>query len=192
MKQGSSTAISTRPLLDSIVVAVGGHDVFILTPQDVDGLSGETLDSRVAEAVANLQLALAEGVEAKTTRRMLVNIGQALAGLGVFVTLLWGAKRLHGRLSILVSRVAERKMGKLSPSDLLVREAHLERLLGRAVKLALTLVVLVIGYWWLTFTLRRFLSTRPLASRCGRSCSIASPRLACESSTRCRISSWWR
>ena len=168
--------------------------MFILTPQDVDGLSGETLDSRVAEAVANLQLALAEGVEAKTTRRMLVNIGQALAGLGVFVTLLWGAKRLHGRLSILVSRVAERKikMGKLSPSELLVREAHLEQLLGRAVNLALTLVAIVMGYWWLTFTLRRFLSRAHSASRCGRSCSIASPRSACESSTRCRISSWWR
>jgi small-conductance mechanosensitive channel len=161
LKQGSSTAISTRPLLDSIVVAVGGHDVFILTPQDVDRLSDETLDSKVSETVANLQLALAEGVEAKTTRRMLLNIGQALAGIGVFVTLLWGAKRLHGRLSILVPRIAERKMGKLSPGDLLVREAHIEQLLGRAVNLALTLVVLVVGYGWLAFTLRRFPYTRP-------------------------------
>jgi small-conductance mechanosensitive channel len=162
VEQGSPAAVSTRPFLDSIIVSVGGHDVFVLTPQDVDGLSGETLEHKVSESVSNLQVALAEGIELQTTRSMVTNAAEALVGTGVFVLLLWGAKRIHGRLLRLLPGLAERQLAKLSPGDLLVRESRAAGLLGRALDVAFGLFALVAGYWWLTFTLRRFPYTRPL------------------------------
>jgi small-conductance mechanosensitive channel len=162
VNQVASLAISTRRLGDVIIISVGGQAAFVLTPQDVDSLSGETLDTKVSEAVSNLQLALGEAVELRTPRRMLRNAGELLLGVVVFTLLLFGAKRVHARLVVRLPMLAEQKLAKLSPGDVLVAESRAIRLFARGLHLVFALVVLLLGFSWLTFSLRRFPYTRPL------------------------------
>ena len=162
VNQGTPLAVSTRRLGDAIIISVGGQAVFVLAPQDVDSLSGETLDSKVSETVSNLELALGEAVELRTTRRMLRNAGELLLGAVFFTLLLFGVKRVHTRLVVLLPMLAERELAKLSPGDVLVQESRAIRLFARVLHLAFALVVLFVGFSWLTFSLRRFPYTRPL------------------------------
>ena len=145
-----------------VIISIGGQAAFVLAPLDVDGLSGETLDSKVSETVSNLQLALGEAVELRTTRRMLRNAGELLLGVVVFTLLLFGAKRAHARLVVRLPMLAEQELAKFSPGDVLVAESRAIRLFARGLHLVFALVVLLLGFSWLTFSLRRFPYTRPL------------------------------
>ena len=162
INQVTSRDVSTRRLGDVIIISVGGQAAFVLAPQDVDSLSGETLDSKVSETVSNLELALGEAVELRTTRRMLRNAGELLLGVVFFALLLFGAKRIHKRLVVRLPMLAERELAKLSPGDVLVAESRAIRLFARGLHLVFALIVLFLGFSFLTFSLRRFPYTRPL------------------------------
>ncbi len=58
--------VTARPFDGGELISVGGRVVLVLTPPDVDSLSGESLDAASARAVARLQQALAEADEART------------------------------------------------------------------------------------------------------------------------------
>jgi small-conductance mechanosensitive channel len=162
VKQGAPLTISTRRLMDMVVISIGGTPVFALAPQDVDTLSDETLESKVSETVANLNRALDEAVEARTTRRMLRNTGEFVLGFIVFLLLLRVAKRLHVKFVAITTRLAERQLSKLSPGRVLVRESQATQLCTRSLDLVFVLVVGVLAFSELTFSLRRFPYTRPL------------------------------
>jgi small-conductance mechanosensitive channel len=162
VEEGVSPDVSTRQFESMVVVSVSGRPLLALVPQDVDSLSGETLDGKVAETVANLRRALGEAAELRTTPRMLRNAGELLLGIAFFTLLLLAARRLHKRLSVLLPMLAERKLATLSPGGILVEESRATQLFARAIHVAYALAAVAVVFSLVTFSLRRFPYTRPL------------------------------
>src|SRR5688572_22790305 len=162
VEAGVSPDVSTHNSNNMVVVSVGGRPVLALVPEDVDSLSGETLDGKVSETVANLRRALGEAVELRTTPRMLRNAGELLLGIVFFAVLLLVVRRLHARLVVLLPMLAERELAKLSPGGILVEESRATHLFARAIHVVYALAIIAVVFSGLTFSLRRFPYTRPL------------------------------
>ncbi len=162
IEEGASPEVSIHHSENVVVVSVSGRPVLALVPQDVDSLSGETLDEKVSGTVANLRRAVGEAVELRTTPRMLRNAGELLLGIGFFTVLLLAARRLHMRLAVLLPMLAERKLATLSPGGVLVEESRATQLFARAIHVAYALAAIAVVFSLVTFSLRRFPYTRPL------------------------------
>ena len=162
LEEGASADVSIQKSENVVVVSISGRPALVLVPQDVDSLSGETLDGKVSETVANLRRALGEAVELQSTARMLWNAGELLLGITFFTLLLLAAGRLHKRLSVLLPMLAERKLATLSPGGVLVEESRATQLFARAIHVLYGLAVLAVIFSFVTFSLRRFPYTRPL------------------------------
>ena len=162
VEQGASPDVSTHVSKSMVVVSVSGRPVLALVPEDVDSLSGETLEGKVSETVVNLRRALAEAAELRTTPRMLWNAGELLLGIVFFTLLLLAARRLHKRLSVLLPMLAERKLATLSPGGVLVEESRATQLFARAIHVMYGLAAVAVVFSFVTFSLRRFPYTRPL------------------------------
>jgi small-conductance mechanosensitive channel len=159
--EGRPGAISTRRLQGVAIVSVGERDVFTILPLDVNELAGETQDSKAAEAIARLQQALDEAVELRTPRRILTSVGLALLGTAIFVLLLRLTLRLRRVLVVWFGSRAERQLQHLSAGDELFKASRATFLVQRAVTTGIGALWLLLGYSWLTFTLRRFPYFRP-------------------------------
>jgi len=162
IEEGASSDVSTHESESAVVVSVSGRPLLVLVPQDVDSLSGETLDGKVAETVANLRRALGEAVELRTTPRMLRNAGELLLGVVVVTVLLLSARRLHMRLVMRLPMLAERKLAKLSSGSVLVEGSRATHVFAGAIHLAYAVAAIAVVFSWVTFSLRRFPYTRPL------------------------------
>jgi small-conductance mechanosensitive channel len=162
IRDGRVGQVSTRVLEGVSLVSVGGSDVFGITPLDVDTLVGETQESKTAAAIANLQRALDETIEARTPYRLLQGMAMVLLGSAIFGLLLWGTLRLHRTLAVPLLQRTERQLERLAAGDaeiLKVSRAHV--LLQHTLTAVFAAVTLFLLYSWLTFSLRRFPYTRP-------------------------------
>jgi small-conductance mechanosensitive channel len=162
LDDGASSDVSIHESENVVVVSVSGRPVLALVPQDVDSLSGETLDAKVSETVSNLRRAIGEAVELRTMPRMLRNAGELLLGLVVVIVLLLAGGRLHRRLVTRLPMLAERELAKLSPGGVLVEESRATHLFARAIHVVYALAAVAVVFSWVTFSLRRFPYTRPL------------------------------
>lgn len=162
IEHARSLDVSTHHSDNMVIVSVGGRPVLALVPQDVDALSGETFDTKVSDAVANLQRAVSESVELRTTPRMLRNSAELLLGVLCVALILLGMRRVHTRLVVVLPMLAERELAKLSPGGVLVEESRSTHLFTRAIHVVFGLGLIVVLFSWLTFSLRRFPYTRPL------------------------------
>src|SRR5687768_4265372 len=162
IEEDISPDVSTHESENMIVVSVSSRPLLVLVQQDVDSVSGETLDAKVADTVANLRRALDEAGELRTTPRMLRNAGELVLGIVFFTLLLLAARRLHAWLAFLLPMLAERKLATLSPGGVLVEESRATQLFARAIHVAYALAAIAIAFSFVTFSLRRFPYTRPL------------------------------
>ncbi|HEY2152188.1 MAG TPA: mechanosensitive ion channel domain-containing protein [Vicinamibacterales bacterium] len=154
--------VVAQPFEGGALITVGGRIVLVLTPPDVDTLSGETLDSVSAGVVARLRQALEEAGEARSVRTVLRATATALFGiilaLAAFSIIGRGQRYVSGRfVAAAEKRVARSKMVDVE----MLSGLHLvdfERGLVTTAKVALDLIVL---YWVMTFVLRQFPYSRP-------------------------------
>jgi small-conductance mechanosensitive channel len=159
---GVPGAASSRPLEGASMISVGGRDVFAIFPLDVNDLAGETQESKVAEAVSNLQRALDETVELRTPRRMFWSALQVLLGTAVFGLLLLVSGRVRRALVVPLVRSTEKRLSKLAAGDEKILQAwHASDILRYTTTAGFVAVALFFTYAWLTFSLRRFPYTRP-------------------------------
>ena len=154
--------VTARPFEGGELISVGTRVVVVLTPPDVDSLSGDTLDGASARAVARLQQALAEADEARTPGMILRSA--LIAAVGIFIALaaLWMIGRAQRIIAGRFVAAAEKTVARSKIADLeMLRGLNLvdfERALVTSAKVAADLVVV---YWGLTFVLRQFPYTRP-------------------------------
>ena len=160
--QQISGPVTARPFDGGSLISVGGRVVLVLTPPDVDSLSGDTLDAASAKAVARLQQALTEAGEARSVGRVLRSTVIASVGIIIGLLALWIIARVQRMIAGRFVAAAEKTVTKSKIADLeMLRGLHLvdfERGLVTSAKVALDLVVV---YWALTFVLRQFPYTRP-------------------------------
>jgi small-conductance mechanosensitive channel len=162
MDEDAVGAVTTRPLQDATIIEVGGRDVFGIVPLDVDELAGETRESKAAEVVSRLQQAIAEAIELRTPRRMLISAASAVVATALLGVLLWVIRRAYGVLVVRLMRQTERRLQKLSAGDVqIVKATHAAEMTKHAVRTVFAAVALFLIYSWLTFVLRRFPYTRP-------------------------------
>jgi small-conductance mechanosensitive channel len=160
---GPPGTVTTREITGVSVITVGGRDVFGIVPQDVDTDGGETLAAKTAEAVRNLQLALAEAVEMRSASSFVRSAERSTVATVLFVILVFIVVRVHRRLAVILPTRAEQHLQRKSAgtaTDLVVasRATHALRLI---VTLIAILLILFLAYNWLTFVLRSFPFTRP-------------------------------
>ena len=161
VQEGIPGRVSTRLAQGANFVSVGNRDVFAILPLDVNELAGETQESKAAQAVSQLQLALDEAVELRTPRRIASSAALALLATVIGGVLLWAAGRLHRKLVVLLPRGAERRLQRMSAGDALVRASRAPDVLRHGVTAVFVVLSLFLAYSWLTFVLRRFPYTRP-------------------------------
>lgn len=164
--EGSITATT---ILEGSLIALGGQMLLVITPQDFDELAGESVEGQAQAAVAALDLALAERLELRDTRRMVWAIGRAIVALLVFLALLAGVRRLYAVIDRVLDRRADLLAGKTTIHGFaLLTPMQLLTVLRRAAEAALAAIVLFGAYVWLEFVLRQFPFTRPWGEQLGR------------------------
>jgi len=140
---------------------VDGHPVFVILPVDVDQLADETLESKSQLALSRLQVALDEVREGESGRAIGWGSAQAGAVTIVFIALIVMLRRLDRAATEWLASTEHRLSDTLQLPTALVQRTRLIYYVQRAVDLATIVVVLIIGYVWLTFVLRRFPYSRP-------------------------------
>jgi small-conductance mechanosensitive channel len=160
--------ITANPTSEGSVIALGGQMLFLITPQDVDELAGESVEGQAQAAVAALNLALAERLELRDTRRMAWAIGRTIVALLVFLALLAGVRRLYGAIDRVLDRRADLLAGKTAIRGFaLLTPMQLLTVLRRSAQVALAALVLFGAYLWLAFAFRQFPFTRPWGEQLG-------------------------
>jgi small-conductance mechanosensitive channel len=149
--------------LDTVaMITVASRGVIVLTPPDVDELSGETVDAVAAQAAEHLRHALDEAAEARTPARLLRSTAVASAALFACGLALWGVARGRRAIGHRLVAIAEHTVARTGIADVdLLRASHLpvvERGVVSVVAIALDLVLV---YATVGFVLRRFPYSRP-------------------------------
>jgi len=162
LAKGGAGRVSSKVSPQGNLVFVDDSMVIILTPQDVDPLSQDTLEVLTARAVQALQLSVKETQESRDTHRLLVALGMVGAATLLAVCVLWILGRVRSRVLPAVIRLIERQAAKLGAGAAeILRRDRLVLLVAwsdRALRAALGLLL---GYAWLSFCLLQFPYTRP-------------------------------
>jgi small-conductance mechanosensitive channel len=144
------------------VVAVGATNAFVIVPDDVDVLAGETLEQKTALAVSQLQIAIDEEMELRSPARMAIGVAESLGMTLLLGVLLWLLRRGYRVLAVMIPEGAEKQLQRFSAVDLeLVRASRAGDILRSLIAGLAVLMGLGLTYFWLTFVLRRFPYTRP-------------------------------
>jgi len=160
---GSGTAgkVSTRPTSEGTLILVDGQAVFLISPQDIDPISGEGMEPAVARVVQNLTLALDEAREARSIRALLRAAGVAALVTAIFFLFLWGLLRTFQGVWKRLEGFERRRLGKVHIEGFTLLEIDQILFVSRlATRLVFWAVGLLAAYAWLTFALRQFPFTR--------------------------------
>ena len=155
--------VTLTPVAAAMLVTVGDRDVFVILPVDVDELANTDLQRTANEAAANLRVALAEASEIYEVGSMSSAIALSAIATVVYLGLLFLLVRFHRRLAANAEATAERRLQKISSTDLnSVRDSRAAQIVRHVVMVATVLTAAVVTYMWLTFVLRRIPFTRAL------------------------------
>ena len=159
MDKGGDDRISIRPTPEGgRFVELNGLAVFQIRPSDLDPLTGESVDETIKNAAENLKTAVRDAREQSNTRVMLKGIGLfVLASLffySICRLIYWGERRIRDHL---LSWMA----GYEAKLAVAIRPQQAINVLIFLVRLAKWALVMMAGYEYATFSLRRFPYSRP-------------------------------
>lgn len=143
------------------IFLVGGQLAFILSHDDVDTLSGETLETLTLTTLDKLHRVIAETRESRDSEAMARGAATAAGATAVALIVALVLSRLHkgvgGRLVSAIDSKAERL--RLGGAELIRRDRILAAV-GWLMNAGYWLLVLLLAYTWLGFVLARFPFTR--------------------------------
>jgi len=143
------------------IFLVGGQMAFILSHDDVDKLSGETLETLTLTTLDKLHRVIAETRESRDSEAMARGAATAAGATAVALIVALVLSRLHkgvgGRLVSAIDSKAERL--RLGGAELIRRDRILAAV-GWLMNAGYWLLVLLLAYAWLGFVLARFPFTR--------------------------------
>ena len=162
LRQSNEQTVTVKDNPVGKMVMLGPHLVFVITTEDVDVLTGETLDEATLQAVRRLEQVISETQESRNMGKLLRALAIAGVASVIYLLLLAGIGRLRrwgvGRFSAL----AERKAQALTIAGQNVIETHtLLPRLQQIIDLLRWLVVALLSYEWVSFVLSCFPYTRP-------------------------------
>jgi small-conductance mechanosensitive channel len=162
LNQPGAHAASVAEAPQGAIVSLDGVLAFVVTPDDLQRLDGETVMQAAQRAAAALDAAAAATRESRDLKAIVLAAGLAAAATAIFAVLVWALGRLrqavHARLSRLAAEHAERV--RISGVALFHRESA-RLAVRRLVGVAYWVVILLAAYEWLGYVLTRFPYTRP-------------------------------
>ena len=154
--------VSVRKLPEGNLISLDGAGVFMVTPGDVEGLSGDTLDSVTQQAADGLKLAVQEGHELHDVRQLLVAAGLTGAVTLFYLLVVRGCVVANRRLGARLATAVQKRIAKLKVAGVTaVQPAHFLAVTRYLVAVLAWAVGLFATYLWLTFSFERFPYTRP-------------------------------
>lgn len=160
--------VTARTIPEGVLVSIGEESIFVLTPEDFDRVSEETMDEAANRAVNNLRVAYAETLELRDARRISEAVGLIVLATVLLLISFWVLHRLRKFGQARLTRVAGPRVRSVGISGFtfLTRERLLT--LTRSLLKVLTWAVqLVLIYLWLAYCLKRFPYTRPWGEALG-------------------------
>lgn len=144
------------------VLLVDGKLAFILLPNDVDAVRSETLDSITIQTVSALEQVIAEAKEAQDRKRLLRNFGHWVLATLIFCFAVWLVFRIRKWLSRHLARMFQSGAANIQLGGArLLAEERVSMLAQGAGSIIAWLIILLMSYEWLSFSLRLFPYTRP-------------------------------
>lgn len=162
LDRGGPGQVTAKASEQGQLIFIDGSMVIILIGQDVEPLSGDSLEALTARTVQALQLSVKETQESRNTHNLLVACGLVLAATGLALGTHWGLVRIRGRVLPALIRLVESKAANLGAGAAeILRRDRLVTAIEWA-DLALQWAVgLLLVYAWLSFSLLQFPYTRP-------------------------------
>lgn len=168
-QQLSSTGehkLSVTDMPPGKLIQIDGAGSFYIAPEDADPFQQESLDSVAKQTLGRLNLVLKESRESRSLEGMLrAGAYVAIASL-LFATLLWLTFRLRRAVVVKTLSFARDKLDghELIESKLINRE-HIQSGLRRVLQWFSWLVIFLLTYEWLSYSLSQFPFTRPLGEQ---------------------------
>jgi len=162
--------VETVAIPRAVLVRLGGQTIFSIVDDDLDLIAGETLAGRAAEAVANLERAIAEAEEVLLPQNMLRNSAYAAGATLLYILFIWLLRRFRRVIQQRRQARTQRELHRAVAGKIASRSDQQDKILAfsrRLVMLTSVAVGLVLSYIWLTYVLKRFPFTRPWGEALG-------------------------
>ncbi len=158
--------ISVADMPPGKLIQIDGAGSFYISPDDVDPFQQEMLTSVANQAVARINLVLKETQEGRSLDRMLRASAYALLASCIFIGLLWILFKLRRAAVAKILSVARDKLdGHQLVQAQLIKRDHIQSGLRRLLQWLSWVVIFLLSYEWLSFTLSQFPFTRPLGEQ---------------------------
>lgn len=166
LARDESDEVRAQPNDIGNLIMVGDQLAFILSPDDADKLSGETLPTLTDKTLDTLRTVIAESRESRDSEALLKGLAISAVATAVLSLLIYILNRLRRwigtHLSTAVERGAERL--RLGGAELIRRDRVLAAV-GKITHAAYWLLVVVLVHAWLGVVLARFPYTRAWGER---------------------------
>lgn len=158
-KSGSPVVTSLTNPLGSII-QIDGSLGFVITPNDVDKLNGETLESATKKAIANLQQVIVASKESRDSKRILN--GLAITGIAtlLMLALFWLLNRAKRFVDKKLLALTHKKKITLFGAEVFSRD-RIIRVFKNITRSVYWVIAFLLSYEWLIVSFDQFPYTRP-------------------------------
>jgi small-conductance mechanosensitive channel len=169
-KDNRVSPIEAFSLEQGILFVVADKPALAIAHEDLDILSGETLEDKETEVLTNLEVALAEMVELHNPRNLAIGALKTLGACLLFALAFWvlqRAKRIIDQkiLPALDHRLRESVSKRIGEGA--KEELRFLKILRPLLTFLLWTIFLSVAYIWLAFSLEQFPYTRPWGESLG-------------------------
>lgn len=143
-----------------MIIQMDGSLCFVITPNDIDKLNGETLVSATQNAISNLQLAIKVSKESRDTQRILKGLGVVGIATAAMLALFWLLNRIKRFIDRKLVVLTHKKKITLFGADVFSRN-RLIQVFSNLTRAVYWIFAFLLSYEWLSLSLEQFPYTRP-------------------------------
>ncbi len=148
------------------LIQIDGAGSFYIAPEDIDPFQQETIGSVAQQTLTRINLVIKESRESRSLEGMLRAGAYVITAFLVFIFLLWLTFRVRRAV---VAKTLSFARDKLDGHELiqakLINRDHIQSGLRRVLQWFSWLVIFLLTYEWLSFSLSQFPFTRPLGEQ---------------------------
>ncbi len=148
------------------LIQIDGAGTFYIAPEDIDPFQQETMASVAQQTLTRINLVIKESRESRSLEGMLRAGAYVITAFLVFIFLLWLTFRVRRAV---VAKTLSFARDKLDGHELiqakLINRDHIQSGLRRVLQWFSWLVIFLLTYEWLSFSLSQFPFTRPLGEQ---------------------------
>ncbi|MBC3833199.1 mechanosensitive ion channel [Undibacterium amnicola] len=148
------------------LIQIDGAGSFYIAPEDIDPFQQETIASVAQQTLTRINLVIKESRESRSLEGMLRAGAYVITAFLVFIFLLWLTFRVRRAVVVKTLSFARDKLDghELIQAKLINRD-HVQSGLRRVLQWFSWLVIFLLTYEWLSFSLSQFPFTRPLGEQ---------------------------